>query len=103
MYAICNIQGQQEKVELGRYLRVTYLKTQKEGDKLVFDEVMLLSKDGEVKIGKPHLNAKVFATVLAHGRDPKVIVYHKKKRAHYHKMRGHHQKFTQIRIDSIEG
>jgi large subunit ribosomal protein L21 len=103
MYAICNIKGQQEKVEPGRTLHVAFMKSSKEGDKIVLDEVMLVSENGTVRIGKPLLDTKVLATVVSHGRDPKVIVYHKKKRAHYHKMRGHHQKFTQIRIDSIQG
>jgi large subunit ribosomal protein L21 len=103
MYAICNLSGQQIKAEPGRTMRISYQHSRTEGEKLVFDEVMLLSDGVTVKIGKPHLEAKVHATVVSHGRDPKVIVYHKKRRGHYHKMHGHHQKFTQIRIDSIEG
>jgi large subunit ribosomal protein L21 len=41
--------------------------------------------------------------VLTHGRDDKVIVFKKKRRVDYHKKLGHRQRFTTVRIDSIEG
>ena len=102
MYAICNVSGQQIKAEPGRTQRVSFLKKNKEGDKLVLDEVLLVSDGSVIKVGTPHVKATVHATVVAHGRGDKIIVYHKQRRGHYHKMRGHHQQFTQIRIDSIE-
>jgi ribosomal protein L21 len=35
-------------------------------------------------------------------RDKKVIVYKKKKRTDYHKLRGHKQRYTTVQVDSIE-
>ena len=43
------------------------------------------------------------ATVVAKIRDKKVIVYKKKRRVDYHKKQGHRQRYTTVRIDSIEG
>ena len=47
------------------------------------------------------LNAKVTATVVDHGREPKIIVFKKKRRKQYERTKGHRQGYTTIKIDSI--
>jgi large subunit ribosomal protein L21 len=103
MYAVLSIPGRQVRIEPGQTLRVDFMAAQKEGDKVVFDKVMLLSDGQNVRIGAPFLQASVHATVVAHERGDKVIVYKKKRRVDYHKKLGHRQRFTTVRIDSIEG
>ena len=44
---------------------------------------------------------KVSATVVAHGKDQKVVVFKKKRRKQYKRTRGHRQGFTTLKIDSI--
>jgi large subunit ribosomal protein L21 len=69
-----------------------------------FDKVMLVSRDGEVALGKPYVSgAVVTATVTAQDRSPKVLVFKKKRRKGYRRTRGHRQSYTAIRVDSIEG
>ena len=102
MYAVCQIPGRQLKVGPGETVRVDYLDSHKEGDSIVFDKVLLVSDGGKTKIGAPYVSARVMGTVVMHGRDKKVVVYKKKKRTDYHKLRGHKQRFTTVRIDSIE-
>jgi large subunit ribosomal protein L21 len=44
---------------------------------------------------------KISATVIAHGRDQKIVVFKKKRRKHYKRTRGHRQNYTTLKIDSI--
>ena len=45
--------------------------------------------------------ASVKATVLAHGRHDKVMIFKMRRRKHYRKTQGHRQNYTEIRIDGI--
>ena len=57
-----------------------------------------------VKVGTPLVDgAVVKATVVAHGRHPKVRIFKLRRRKHYMKRQGHRQNYTEIRIDAIEG
>lgn len=100
MLAIVNIQGQQFKVKSGQKIYVHHLDNQA-GDKVSFDEVLLID-NGTVQIGSPKIDgARVEATVLSHAKGDKLIVYKKKRRKGFEKKNGHRQSFTQISIDSI--
>ncbi len=102
MFAIVTIAGQQFKVEEGQKLFVHRLEAAA-GDKVSFDEVLLIDNGGRVQVGTPMLSAKVDATVLDHVKGRKVIVFKKKRRKGYKVKNGHRQSFTQIQIDSIAG
>ena len=64
---------------------------------------VLATTDGDAtKVGSPLVDgAKVTATVVDHGRAPKIVVFKKKRRKHYKRTKGHRQSFTTIKIDSI--
>jgi large subunit ribosomal protein L21 len=101
MFAIVSIAGQQFKVEEGQSIFVHRLAANA-GDAMSFDEVHLLDNAGSVTIGNPTIGtASVKATVLAHVKGDKVIVFKKKRRKGYRVKNGHRQQFTQIKIDSI--
>jgi large subunit ribosomal protein L21 len=101
MYAIVEIAGQQFKVEQGRKIYVHRLQA-KEGDKVEFDQVLLVENNGKVSVGSPVISgAKVNATVVSHLKGEKVIVFKKKRRKGYQKWNGHRQQFSQIMIDGI--
>ncbi|HEY3296037.1 MAG TPA: 50S ribosomal protein L21 [bacterium] len=102
MYAVFSIVGRQVKAQPGETLRLDFILSAKEGDKLAFDKVLLLSDGKDVRVGTPYVGAKVLATVISHGRTKKIIVYKKKKRTDSHKRQGHRQQFTTVHIDSIE-
>jgi large subunit ribosomal protein L21 len=102
MFAIVTIAGQQFKVEEGQKLFVHRLEATA-GDKVSFDEVLLIDNGGRVQVGTPMLSAKINATVLDHVKGRKVIVFKKKRRKGYKVKNGHRQSFTQIQIDSIAG
>ena len=44
---------------------------------------------------------QVVASVVSHGRHPKVRIFKMHKRKHYQKRQGHRQNFTEIRISAV--
>lgn len=101
MFAIVSIAGQQFKVSEGDELFVHQLEGS-EGDKVSFDDVLLVSGDTGTSIGTPTVSgASVNATILGHQKGDKVIVFKKKRRKGYQKRNGHRQCFTKIKIDSL--
>lgn len=103
MYAIVSIAGQQFKVSEGQEIFVHQLDA-KEGDKLSFDDVLLVDNDGKVSIGAPKVaGAKVSVEVLGHQKGDKVVIFKKKRRKGYRLKNGHRQSFTKIKIETIAG
>ena len=102
MFAIVNIAGQQFKVTEGQELFVHRLEAA-EGDKISFDEVLLVDNDGATQIGTPVVKgASVAATVIQPlVKGDKVIVFKKKRRKGYRVKNGHRQHFSKIKVDSI--
>jgi len=101
MYAIVDIAGQQFKVNKAGKVYVHRLAA-KEGDKVEFNNVLLLDDGKDVTVGKPKVEgALVFAEVVEHMKGDKVLVFHKKRRKSYQKMNGHRQYFTRLNILSI--
>ena len=102
MYAIVEIAGQQFKVEKDQQLFVHRLES-KEGEKVTFDNVLLIENKGKVKVGAPKVNgAKVTAKVLEHLKGDKVIVFKKKRRKGYRIKNGHRQYLSKIEIQKID-
>lgn len=101
MYAVVNIAGQQFKVEKDQHIFVHRL-NQKEGDKVTFDEVLLVDNAGKINVGAPAVEgATVTAKVVEHLKGDKVIVFKKKRRKGYQTRNGHRQQFTKVTIDGI--
>jgi large subunit ribosomal protein L21 len=101
MYAIVDIAGQQFKVEKDQTVFVHRLEN-KEGDKVSFENVLLVDNNGSVRVGAPTVSgASVSAKVLSHLKGDKVIVFKKKRRKGYQKSNGHRQQFTKIVIEGI--
>ncbi len=100
MFAIIDYKGSQIKVtEKGEYRFPLF--DCKKGDKITFDQVLLISGD-KVLIGQPYLkSASVKGEVLEIGQTSKtsVIKFHSKKR--YKKIGSHRQDFVTIKIDKI--
>ena len=101
MNAIVEISGKQFKVEKDTKLFVNRLDA-KEGDKVTFDNVLLLDNGSKVVVGKPTVkDATVEAKVLKHLKDDKVIVFKKKRRKGYKVKNGHRQALTEIIVEKV--
>ncbi|MBM7613591.1 50S ribosomal protein L21 [Alkaliphilus hydrothermalis] len=101
MYAIIETGGKQYRVQEGDTLFVEKLEVA-EGDVITIDNVLAVSKDGNLTLGAPTVEgAKVEAKVLAQGKAKKVIVFKFKRKKDYRKKQGHRQPFTKLVIEKI--
>ena len=102
MYAVVEIAGQQFKVAANQRLYVHRLEGAEEST-VKFDKVLLVDRDGAVRVGNPSLEgASVTAKIVSHVKGDKVVVFKKKRRKGYKVKNGHRQCFTMIEVSSIE-
>ncbi len=72
MYAVIKTGAKQHKVSEGDVLSVEKLEGEK-GAEVVFNEVLMVSDDKDVKIGKPFVDgAKVIGEIIAQKKGPKI-------------------------------
>jgi len=96
MYAIIQTGGKQYKVSVGDELRVEKLEAA-EGAKVQIPTVAVL--DGTNVQTAP--KGTVTATVVEHGRGPKLDIFKYKPKKNYRRRQGHRQPFTKIKITAI--
>ncbi|MCL1615732.1 50S ribosomal protein L21 [Bacteroides sp. ET71] len=103
MYAIVEIQGQQFKAEAGKKLFVHHMQNAENGATVEFDRVLLVDKDGVITVGVPTVEgAKVVCEVVSPlVKGDKVLVFHKKRRKGYRKLKGHREQFTELTIKEV--
>lgn len=103
MYVIAEIQGQQFKVEEGKKLYVHHMQNVETGQAVEIEKVLLADNDGVVTVGTPTVEgAKVVLEVLVPLiKGDKVLVFHKRRRKGYRKMRGYRDQFTQVLVKSV--
>ena len=101
MYAVIKTGGKQYRVSAGDRLKVESLPVQV-GQQIVLAEVLALGEGSELRVGTPLVpQASVTATVLSHGRHPKLRIFKMRRRKHFQKHAGHRQDFTELQIDRI--
>jgi large subunit ribosomal protein L21 len=103
MYAVIRSGGKQYKVAPGEKLKIEQLSAEV-GAKVTLDQVLMVGDGDNVRLGKPTIaGAAVQATVVAHGRGPKVEIFKMRRRKNYRRHQGHRQGFTEVQIDGIVG
>jgi large subunit ribosomal protein L21 len=101
MYAVIKTGGKQHKVVEGDVLSVEKLDGDK-GAEVVFNEVLMIADDQNVKVGKPFVEgARVVGQIINQDKGPKIHVYHMTRRKGFHKKTGHRQELTSMKITSI--
>jgi large subunit ribosomal protein L21 len=101
MYAVIKTGGKQYRVAAGQAIKVEAFGAEP-GSEITFDEVLAVADGDDVRIGTPRLaGVTVKATVIGHGRHPKVTIFKMRRRKHFQKHGGHRQNFTEVRIDAI--
>lgn len=102
MFALIDIAGVQYKVQEKDKIFVPKLEVEV-GKKVVLSKVLMISDKNKTQIGRPYLEGKsVSAKILEHAKDDKVLVFKKKRRKGYQKLRGHRQILTKIEIEKIK-
>jgi len=100
-YAVIRTGGKQYRVAPGDLVRIERLEGDV-GSPVEFAEVLLASADDTVRIGTPLVNgARVRGTIVAQGRDRKILIFKKKRRKNYRRRRGHRQSITTVRVTEI--
>ncbi|HOK35022.1 MAG TPA: 50S ribosomal protein L21 [Candidatus Paceibacterota bacterium] len=100
MFAVVKIGAKQYLVKPGQKIKIEKIKNKKEGEEVVFDQVLLLENEkGEIEIGQPYLENKTLkGKILETGRDKKVVVFRYHNKTRYRKKKGHRQEFMKVEI-----
>lgn len=95
-YAVIQLGGKQFKVSEGDIFKID------RQENLEVD-VLLLSEDDKVLVGKPYLKDVVVKTkVLENKLDDKILVIRFKAKSRYRKRKGHRQPISIVEIESIK-
>ena len=101
MYAVIRTGGKQYRVSTGQELKIESVAAEP-GSEITFDQVLAVGDGEQVRVGTPLVaGASVRATVVGHGRHPKVTIFKMRRRKHFQKHAGHRQNFTEVRIEAI--
>lgn len=101
MQAVIATGGKQYLVKEGDVVRIEKIDLEK-GEKIEFDQVLMIDKDGKHIIGRPLVKkAKVTGKILKQDKAKKIIVFKYKSKKKYRKKTGHRQPYTDILIEKI--
>ena len=102
MFAVIKTGGKQYLVSPKDKIKIEKIEAE-EGEKIVFDEVLLLGNDEkDIKIGDPLVKgAKVNAKIIKQDKAKKIIIFKYKPKKRYQKKAGHRQPYTEIEILKI--
>ena len=101
MFSIIKTGGKQYKVSEGDIIKVEKIEAEA-GDKIEFDQVLMVAGD-DVKVGSPVVEgAKVSAEVLDQKKDKKIVIFKFKAKKNYRKKKGHRQPYTLVKIEKID-
>lgn len=101
-YAVIKTGGKQYRVSEGESFEVDKLPFDKNKD-VIFEEVLLLADDKEVKIGKPFIKgAKVKGVILDQKKGEKIRVSKFKSKVRYRRVMGFRPQISVVRIEKIE-
>lgn len=101
-HAVFATGGKQYLVEVGDKIKIEKLSdTHKEGDKVVFDSVLMMSEP--FTLGKPFIKGSyVSATLKKIARYKTIDVIKYKQKSRYFKKYGHRQPYFEVVIDAIK-
>ena len=98
MYAVIETGGKQYKVEPGEVIRVEKLDVAS-GSEVKWKALWASKGEKTEMTGIP--KATVTAEIISQKRAPKILVFRKKTKKAYKKMRGHRQSLTEVKIKDI--
>ncbi|MCX6705667.1 MAG: 50S ribosomal protein L21 [Candidatus Woesebacteria bacterium] len=105
-YAVLRIKGHQYKVSEGQEILVDKINLAdsvgKVGDAKLEADILLVSKEDKVKVGKPLVkDAKVTIKVLGEEKGEKIDVYKYKSKSRYRRHTGFRSQLTRLLIQKI--
>jgi large subunit ribosomal protein L21 len=102
-FAVIQTGGKQYKVEAGNKIKIEKIIGEyKVGDKLSFENVLLVVNGEDVKVGTPHVaGSKVEAEIVDIARHKTVEVVKYMPKSRYFKKNGHRQPYFEIKVLAI--
>lgn len=101
-YAVVVDGGRQYRVMEGQELEIDF-RHLPAGSEVVFDDVLAVSKEGKLSLGKPKVKgATVKAEVIGLVQGEKIYVQKFKRRKNYRRRTGHRALSTKIRVSAIK-
>jgi large subunit ribosomal protein L21 len=101
MYAVVKTGGKEYRISQGDIIRVEKLEGNV-GDKVTLKDVLMVSQEGQVQFGTPHLtNAVVTGEIVQQVKGRKVLTYKMKKRKNYRRFKGHRQTYVYLKVNDI--
>lgn len=102
MYAIIQTGGKQYRVGTGDVLRVEKILGEV-GETVSLDKVLLVASETDFLVGQPLVpGAQVTGQILRQGKAKKILVFKKKRRKNFRRLRGHRQPYTALQIKEIQ-
>lgn len=103
-FAVIQTGGKQYVVSVGDVLTIEKLPDEyKEGDKVVFDKVLLVDNGKDTTIGTPYIDgAKITGLFVEAGKAKKIDVIRFKSKSRYFKKYGHRQPYNKVKIESFK-
>lgn len=108
MFAVIESGGKQHRVVAGDLVKLEKLKDEagaarQPGDLVNFDRILMMSDDGKVVAGTPHVEGGVVeGQVVLSGKGAKVDIIKFKRRKGYLRRQGHRQSFNQVLITKVQ-
>ncbi|GAA1099271.1 MULTISPECIES: 50S ribosomal protein L21 [Streptomycetaceae] len=101
MYAIVRAGGRQHKVAVGDVLEIDRIEA-KPGDSVELSTVLVV--DGDAVTSDPWVlgGVKAHAEVVEETKGDKIVILRYKNKTGYRRRQGHRQKYTAVRITSID-
>ena len=103
-FAVIETGGKQYKAIVGQVLTIEKLSDDMtDGDKVVFDKVVLLDDGATTTLGAPYISgAKVQGVLTEQGKTPKLTITRFKSKSNYHRTYGHRQPFMKVKVTSLK-
>jgi large subunit ribosomal protein L21 len=102
-FSVIETGGKQYIVSVGDVIDVELLSEDlKEGDKVVFDKVLLSDDGANATIGMPYIDgATVTGTYLGLKKGPKISIVRYKAKSNRDRKIGHRQKYARVEITAL--
>nr|QOU10750.1 ribosomal protein L21 [Spumella sp. Baekdong012001B8] len=98
-YAIAQISGKQFLLKPEQWYDIDFVKSSIIGDKILFNKILLLKKEGAIQLGQPFLkHSKIGAFVLRNVKSRKITVLKTKPKKKYTRTQGHRTVYTRVKI-----
>jgi large subunit ribosomal protein L21 len=100
-FAVIEISGTQLRVKEGDRYEIEKIKGEK-GDKVEVKEVLMISQDGEIKVGKPYLkDMKVTLNIDSQLKGEKIEGFKYKAKSRYRKRYGYRPQLSRVTVKKI--